>query len=61
MCITLTLGYGNYRFGANSEWIRHGFQDRFAHGIKPQPGYLMLDKYVLPYFNYTSNSPYSLW
>lgn len=28
---------------------------------RTQPGYLMLDKNVLPYFNYKSNTPYSLW
>ena len=57
------VGYKNYRAGINSEWVRHYAQNLLAHNlIKPQPGFLMLDKKINPYFNYNKlRNPYSLW
>ncbi len=58
----LSFGYKNYRAGINSEWVRHATQNIFAHSwLKPQPGFLMLDKKINPYFNHQSRNPYSLW
>ena len=56
------VGYKNYRAGINSEWVRHYAQDLFAHNfLRKQPGFLMTDKKVNPYFNYRTPNPYSLW
>ena len=55
----LTLGYKGYRLGVNSEIIRDGFQNWFAHKfISKQPGFRMLSngwsgfmQYQTPYKN----------
>ncbi len=55
------VGYKNFQIGANSEWIRHGIQDRVAHGAKAQPGFEMLSNTWKPYFNYQTFNPFTLW
>lgn len=61
----VSLGYRGQRIGWNSEWIRHQFQNRFAHNfVKPQ-GYFRVLPQGLPGSLYTStggyNHRYSLW
>jgi RHS repeat-associated protein len=58
----LYFGNKNYRYGVNSEWVRHYAQNLFAHDIiKPQPGFLMMDKLWNSYFVNQTRNPYSLW
>jgi Bacterial toxin 23 len=35
----LILGIKNYRFGANSEHVRHAIQDRVIHGMIGNAGF----------------------
>ena len=35
----LTVGYGTYRIGANSEHVRHAIQDRVIHGLIHDQGF----------------------
>lgn len=58
----LSLGYGNYSFGVNSEKIRHVFQNQFAHGIvSKQPAFRMLNNNWNAYSHYGTRSRYTLW
>ncbi|MFT6844686.1 MAG: hypothetical protein ACJAUV_000868, partial [Flavobacteriales bacterium] len=55
------FGYQGYQAGLNAERIRHGIQNRFAHGANPQPGFEMLNDDWKGYFNYQSSNPFTLW
>ena len=58
----LSVGYGNYSFGVNSEKIRHVFQNQFAHGIvSKQPAFRMLNNNWNAYSHYGTRSRYTLW
>jgi RHS repeat-associated protein len=59
----LSLGYGNFRVGVNSEGVRHVFQNRFAHDsfFNRQPGYKILDNNWYPYYYWGTTNRYYLW
>lgn len=59
----LYAGYQGYQVGVNSEWIRHGIQNRWAHGklAKKQPGFEMLSNDWKFYYNYQTLNPFTLW
>lgn len=58
----LTIGYKGWRVGTNSEYVRDVVQNWFAHTIiSPQPGFRMLSKNWLPYIQYQTRNPYTLW
>jgi len=58
----LSLGYGQYRIGLNSEYIRNVFQNQFAHKVcKPQAWFKKLSTSWDPYFYYGTTNRYSLW
>jgi len=59
---SLALGYKGAQIGINSERVRHGFQNVFAHDIcRPQPAFLMLNRDVNSYMQYRSPNKFSLW
>ncbi|SEH28909.1 polymorphic toxin type 23 domain-containing protein [Chryseobacterium culicis] len=56
------VGWGNFRIGVNSEWIRHGIQNVLAHRwISPQPAFLMLSNNWAPYFQYQTVNEFTSW
>ena len=57
------IGWGNYRIGINSEWVRHGIQNVLAHRwISPQPAFLMLSNtWKNPYFQYQTRNQFTSW
>lgn len=58
----LTIGYKGLNIGLNSEHIRDGFQNWFAHKfISPQPGFRMLDNSINPYFQFQNQNNFTLW
>lgn len=69
----LSLRYGNYRIGINSDrHVRHPIQDHFAHntlikifGIKifstQQPGFETLSNSIQPYLQYQTTNPFTSW
>lgn len=58
----LTLNYKGYRSGLNSEWIRHGFQNLFAHQImSPQRMFQMHSSDWKPYSQYQTPNPFTSW
>ena len=60
----LTLNYKGISAGVNSEWIRHTFQNQFAHGIiKKQRYFQVLDKGWYPAYNFSNlpTSKFSIW
>jgi hypothetical protein len=58
----LTASYKGFRGGINSEYIRDGFQNWFAHKVmSPQPGFRMLNHRVNPYFQHQTRTKFSLW
>jgi RHS repeat-associated protein len=59
----LSIGYGNFRVGVNSEGIRHVFQNRFAHDafFNRQAGYKVLDNNWYPYYYLGTTNRYNLW
>ncbi len=60
----LTLNYRGISAGVNSEWIRHGFQNVFAHHmIKPQRQFPMLNDDWNPVFNISNQgtSKFTIW
>jgi RHS repeat-associated protein len=57
----LSLGYKNYRIGANSEAIRHTFQNQIIHNAIGQAGFKQLDNYWHPYYHWGTTNRYSLW
>ena len=57
----LSLGYKGYRIGANSEGIRHTFQNRIVHNAIGQAGFKQLDNKWHPYYYWGTTNRYSLW
>ena len=58
----LTIGYGGWRVGTNSEYIRDAVQNWFAHKIiSPQPGFRMLDTSWNGFYQYQTRNSYTLW
>jgi hypothetical protein len=59
----LSIGYGNYRIGLNSEKIRHIFQNRFAHDsfFNRQEAFKVLDNNWYPYYYWGTTNRYHLW
>ncbi|WP_262895913.1 polymorphic toxin type 23 domain-containing protein, partial [Capnocytophaga periodontitidis] len=58
----LTIGYGGWRVGTNSEHIRDAVQNWFAHKIiSPQPGFRMLDTSWNGFYQYQTRNSYTLW
>ncbi|WP_312769846.1 polymorphic toxin type 23 domain-containing protein [Epilithonimonas sp.] len=59
----LYAGWGNYRFGVNSEHVRHAIQDHFAHNFagKHQPGFENLSWDWKPYFQYQTINRFTSW
>jgi hypothetical protein len=58
------VGYGNYRVGVQSEYVRHGIQNRFAHDLLlgGEPKWFgMTSNSVNPYFSYQTRNGYSVW
>ncbi len=57
------VGYGNYRFGINSDkHVRHPIQNHLAHSwISPQPGFEVLSRRISPYAQYQTKNPYTSW
>lgn len=56
------IGWGNYRVGVNSEWIRHGIQNVLAHRwISPQPAFQMLSNKWIPYLQYQTVNQFTSW
>ncbi|WP_298779538.1 polymorphic toxin type 23 domain-containing protein [uncultured Polaribacter sp.] len=49
------------RMGTNSEAIRHNIQNKFAHTVKYQPWFEVLDRPVQSYIQYRSPNAYTLW
>ena len=57
----LSLGYKNYRIGANSEGIRHVFQNQLVHNTIGQAGFKVLNNYWYPYYRWGTTNRYGLW
>ncbi|HEX4887227.1 MAG TPA: polymorphic toxin type 23 domain-containing protein, partial [Luteibaculaceae bacterium] len=58
----LYLGYKGYRAGIDSEWVRHGFQNYFAHNFfAKQRMFQMTSDKVKPYFQYQSKNIFTSW
>gem|GEM_PF-4390698 len=60
----LTLNYGGISAGVNSEWIRHAFQNVFAHGfLQPQRQFPMLSNDWKPVMNMSNQgtSKFTTW
>ncbi len=60
----LTLNYNGVAAGVNSEWVRHSFQNVFAHHIiSPQRQFPMLSGDWSPVLEYYTKprSPFTLW
>jgi RHS repeat-associated protein len=58
----LYFSYKGFRFGRNSEAIRHAIQNIGAHtGLSYQPWYKVLTIQPQGYFQYQSANPYTLW
>ena len=56
------FSYKGFRFGRNSEAIRHAIQNKFAHTTASyQPWYKVLDIQPQGYFQYQPANPYTLW
>lgn len=56
------IGWGNYRVGVNSEWVRHAIQNVAAHRwISPQPAFQMMSNSWLPYFQYQTINQFTSW
>lgn len=58
------VGYGNMRFGRNSEVIRNLAQNKFAHDVMTggkSPYFKFLDNQPTNYFSVGSYHPYTLW
>ncbi|WP_281988351.1 polymorphic toxin type 23 domain-containing protein [Aquimarina aggregata] len=56
------VSYKGFRFGRNSEGIRHTIQNKVAHtAISYQPWFKVLDIQPQGYFQYQSPNPYTLW
>jgi len=61
---SLTLNYLGLSAGVNSEWIRHGFQNVFAHDfVQPQRQFPMLNDDWKPVLNFSNQgaSQFTLW
>jgi RHS repeat-associated protein len=57
----LSIGYGNFRIGVNSEGIRHFFQNQLIHNSIGQAGFKVLDNNWYPYYYWGTTNRYSLW
>lgn len=58
----LSLSYKGLRIGTNSEWVRHGFQNIFAHQIvSPQRMFQMHSNDWKPYSQYQTPNPFTSW
>ncbi|MFL3663351.1 MAG: polymorphic toxin type 23 domain-containing protein [Flavobacteriales bacterium] len=60
----LYAGYGNYRFGINSEKVRHVIQNKIAHDflMGGKSGHFrILNTPTTGYFHYGPTNPFSLW
>ena len=60
----IKIGFKGKSVGVNSEWIRHTFQNQFAHGIiKKQRYFQVLDKGWYPAYNFSNlpTSKFSIW
>lgn len=60
----LTLNYKGLSGGVNSEWVRHGFQNVFAHDIvQPQRQFPMTSGDAKPVINASNqeNSKFTTW
>jgi len=58
---SLTLGYGNYHIGVNSEKVRHAIQDRVIHGIIKDAGFTNCSWKWDNYFQYRTQNGFTLW
>jgi RHS repeat-associated protein len=60
----LYAGYGNYRFGINSEKVRHVIQNKIAHDFlmgSKSGHFRILNTPTTGYFHYGPTNPFSLW
>jgi hypothetical protein len=57
----LYAGYGNYRFGVNSEGVRNLIQNQVIHQSIGSPYFKVLNINRTSYFQYSTRNPYSLW
>lgn len=56
------VGWGNMRVGFDSEWIRHGIQNVFAHTwLSPQPQFVMLSDTWNWYLQYKTINKFTSW
>ncbi|REC49537.1 polymorphic toxin type 23 domain-containing protein [Chryseobacterium pennipullorum] len=56
------VGWGNYRVGVNSEWVRHAIQNVLAHRwISPQPAFQMMSNSWGPYLQYQTVNQFTSW
>ena len=60
------MNVGNMRMGQDSEYFRHGIQDRWAHDMKfplntQQPGFPMLSNGYNNYIQFQTSNPFTLW
>ena len=58
---SLTLGYGNYHIGVNSEKVRHAIQDRAIHGIIKDAGFTNCSWKWDNYFQYRTQNGFTSW
>ncbi|WP_199120773.1 polymorphic toxin type 23 domain-containing protein [Pedobacter sp. ASV28] len=57
----LILGIKNYRFGANSEHVRHAVQDRVIHGMIGNAGFRNMLWNWRGFSQFRSRNMFSSW
>ena len=57
----LTLGYGGFRVGANSEKVRHAIQDVVIHGLIKDCGFMNTSWQWGGFYQYRTYNPFTSW
>ena len=57
----LTLGYGGFRVGANSEKVRHAIQDVVIHGLIKDRGFENQSWKWDSFYQYRTYNPFTSW
>ncbi|SQA93853.1 polymorphic toxin type 23 domain-containing protein [Capnocytophaga ochracea] len=57
----LTLGYGGFRIGANSEKVRHAIQDVVIHGLIKDCGFMNTSWQWGGFYQYRTYNPFTSW
>lgn len=57
----LTVGYGSYRVGVNSEHVRHAIQDRVIHGMIHDQGFQNQSWDWKGYSQYRTGNMFTSW